>query len=947
MRSMRAQIGESRAALNASARALDPKNVLSAARRALADVSRRLGRVDPRAVLERERARPERVTERIVTLTHARVHTRAARFRAARRRARRDEPSARARSRATRSPRATGSPYATRARSKRDDLVEVRVHEDASRRASARPWRPRTTTRRPGIDALRPPRRSRRPLEEPRDARRGVSRARARPHYDAVRVREDEIAGGWTLSGEARLAGSTSPSPTSARRSASPTRSTASRGRATRATCSPCAMDGSSPSTPTSRRSRRSSAAGRGRHGDRARQRRGRARRELALESSGRRRLSFAREAAATSRSRRAERARRAMDRASDERRHDGRRPGDVVARRCDSISRPTRSRSTSSTSRARRPSSRPRAPRACAPRTGSGCSPAKAPSRSNSGSAGPRRSTRCSPPFGIAHGGMQSGPLAKMLVQSDDPGQTPRPPCSRARSSRPCRVRRRVAVDARLERVADVPLRARGPADEAEARAVAAVRGAVEAVARAEVRVRRRARVADVLRRRLRALDAIPFVRLGTFGCCCSRCPACTPPSSTRTPLSGELAYAKHASWPRIRSARLRSCRSCTSAGTRCRSWRTARRCRATTGRPGRRRSESPSCRSRAARRQDAHRRRVEVLRREHRARTAREAGAVRRLAVRVGRARLADGAVVRRVTIDSSAPSTVDWTSLPPSWPPSRSSRPCRRTRRPKRKAASMAIAVHGKYIVARHAARHSRIDRPARAKTHRRPDGRRLQHRVRHPGLPRAGRARAAQSHPASRLHAARGDAAPVLGAQRDRLAADGGRAPERRAPRASPSSKRAGGSRGSSRRTSIACTTQPAAATSSSCTARSPTCAAPTAARASRATRLQRPPRRAQPRLSPHATSRSRPTATPSCRRPSIDDVPRAGVPRVRRRAQAGRRLLRRERPARSRARGVRDPRRGRARSSSSARRSRCSPATASSCARPRGASPSPS
>lgn len=73
VRSMRSRLGEERATLAASARALDPKQVLTAHTRALADASRRLGRVDPRAVLERERAELERVTERIVTLTRTRV----------------------------------------------------------------------------------------------------------------------------------------------------------------------------------------------------------------------------------------------------------------------------------------------------------------------------------------------------------------------------------------------------------------------------------------------------------------------------------------------------------------------------------------------------------------------------------------------------------------------------------------------------------------------------------------------------------------------------------------------------------------------------------------------------------------------------------------------------------------------------------------------------------
>ncbi|HXD23003.1 MAG TPA: exodeoxyribonuclease VII large subunit, partial [Gemmatimonadaceae bacterium] len=73
VRCMRAQLGEKRAALAASSRALDPRRALATKREALAAAAKRLSRNDPRAVLERERADLKRLTERIVTLTRARV----------------------------------------------------------------------------------------------------------------------------------------------------------------------------------------------------------------------------------------------------------------------------------------------------------------------------------------------------------------------------------------------------------------------------------------------------------------------------------------------------------------------------------------------------------------------------------------------------------------------------------------------------------------------------------------------------------------------------------------------------------------------------------------------------------------------------------------------------------------------------------------------------------
>ena len=73
VRSVRAALGERRAALAASARALDSKHVLAAHQQALAETSKRLGRVDPRAVLERERGDLRRISERIGALARARV----------------------------------------------------------------------------------------------------------------------------------------------------------------------------------------------------------------------------------------------------------------------------------------------------------------------------------------------------------------------------------------------------------------------------------------------------------------------------------------------------------------------------------------------------------------------------------------------------------------------------------------------------------------------------------------------------------------------------------------------------------------------------------------------------------------------------------------------------------------------------------------------------------
>ena len=73
VRCMRAALGERRASLAASSRALDPRRALAARREVLAAAAKRLSQNDPRAILERERADLKRVTERIATLTRARV----------------------------------------------------------------------------------------------------------------------------------------------------------------------------------------------------------------------------------------------------------------------------------------------------------------------------------------------------------------------------------------------------------------------------------------------------------------------------------------------------------------------------------------------------------------------------------------------------------------------------------------------------------------------------------------------------------------------------------------------------------------------------------------------------------------------------------------------------------------------------------------------------------
>lgn len=71
VRSMRSAVAERRAELRGLS--LSPERVLAPRARALADTTRRLGRVDPSAVLERERGELRRTTERIAALGRARL----------------------------------------------------------------------------------------------------------------------------------------------------------------------------------------------------------------------------------------------------------------------------------------------------------------------------------------------------------------------------------------------------------------------------------------------------------------------------------------------------------------------------------------------------------------------------------------------------------------------------------------------------------------------------------------------------------------------------------------------------------------------------------------------------------------------------------------------------------------------------------------------------------
>ncbi len=73
VRATRAVVAEKRAEMAPSLRALDARRVLAPHHEAARDRARRLSNVDPRAVVAREHADLLRVTERIVTLTRARV----------------------------------------------------------------------------------------------------------------------------------------------------------------------------------------------------------------------------------------------------------------------------------------------------------------------------------------------------------------------------------------------------------------------------------------------------------------------------------------------------------------------------------------------------------------------------------------------------------------------------------------------------------------------------------------------------------------------------------------------------------------------------------------------------------------------------------------------------------------------------------------------------------
>jgi exodeoxyribonuclease VII large subunit len=73
VRATRAVVAEKRAAMAPALRALDARHVLAPHRKVVEDRARGLSRVDPRAVVARERGDLIRITERIVALTRARV----------------------------------------------------------------------------------------------------------------------------------------------------------------------------------------------------------------------------------------------------------------------------------------------------------------------------------------------------------------------------------------------------------------------------------------------------------------------------------------------------------------------------------------------------------------------------------------------------------------------------------------------------------------------------------------------------------------------------------------------------------------------------------------------------------------------------------------------------------------------------------------------------------
>ncbi len=139
-----------------------------------------------------------------------------------------------------------------------------------------------------------------------------------------------------------------------------------------------------------------------------------------------------------------------------------------------------------------------------------------------------------------------------------------------------------------------------------------------------------------------------------------------------------------------------------------------------------------------------------------------------------------------------------------------------------------------------VTEHDAAHRRCvggaPRRARGPADRDPHRRGRVDRLRHPRLPRQGRARA-HAHDRRAVPRQRRRAATLLGRQPSRLAGVRRRRAQRRPPRARRRSRRAASPPASSPRTSTACTCAPAAAASSSCTARCAASSARTAARSS--------------------------------------------------------------------------------------------------------------
>ena len=188
-----------------------------------------------------------------------------------------------------------------------------------------------------------------------------------------------------------------------------------------------------------------------------------------------------------------------------------------------------------------------------------------------------------------------------------------------------------------------------------------------------------------------------------------------------------------------------------------------------------------------------------------------------------------------------------------------------------------------------------RSSRCWRRAR----RRADRRRVQHRVGHPRLPRRRAHRPAQPDPARRVHAQRGRAPALLGARDARVGALLGRRAERRAPRA----RGAGGGRPArrrhhpERRSPAPARGQPPRRRAARRAGRGR--AACAAGAASRATSC----RRACSPRTPAGWTRARdiqPDGDAELRRRARSPASRWWPAPVRRRPQAGRRLLRRQR-----------------------------------------------